>query len=121
MLDLQNAIAIATQKSGSTEAREDELLIMLENSAGSLGGQPYYRPWYVAAKALEQDLDAQSIESADDVKFTGQRVPIRSLLEWQAAIDSSSGAVVPEAFSAAIAVNSACNEARYPKMAITSI
>lgn len=121
MLDIQGAISLALQKSGFPEARSAELQTMLENSAATLNGSPYYRPWYVAAKALEQDLDTQSIESADDVKFTGQQVPIRSLLEWQAAIDSNSGAIIPEAFSAEIAANSASSEARYPKMAITSI
>lgn len=119
MQDLEAAIDLALQKSGSPETRRAEISTMLENSAGELGGQPYYRPWYVAAKALQMDLDLQAIDSADDVDFTRQATPIRALLDWQMAIDSNSLAEVPEAFRSESAIASMVGTVlRNPKMGL---
>jgi hypothetical protein len=60
-----------------------------------------YRPYYVAAKFLEQLRSQQILSKAEDgVTFTGLAKPIESLLNLQAALDLSLGLTVPEGFEA---------------------
>lgn len=60
-----------------------------------------YRPYYVAAKFLEQLRSQQALSKAEDgVTFTGLAKPIESLLGLQAALDKSMDLTVPEGFEA---------------------
>jgi hypothetical protein len=64
---------------------------MLNVSAGThkVDGEQEFRPFYVAAKWLEQDLENQTLSEGGGAKFTGVAVPIRSLFDIQAALDKS--------------------------------
>jgi hypothetical protein len=75
---------------------ENQLLI----SAGkNPSNTTIYRPYYVAAKFLEQLRSQQVLSQAEDgVKFTGLAKPIESLLALQAALDLSLGLTVPAGF-----------------------
>jgi hypothetical protein len=62
-----------------------------------------YRPYYVAAKFLEQLRSQQLLSKAEDgVTFTGLAKPIESLLAMQAALDQSLELTVPPGFEAVL-------------------
>lgn len=80
---------------GQDAALEDLLLL----SAGTARGDPnltVYRPYYCAAKMLDQSLREQRFKEADGAKFTGQAVPIASLYDLQRSLDYS--LLVPDGF-----------------------
>lgn len=86
-------------------SRDDYATELLALSAGItedviLADVTHYRPFYVAAKLLEQDLDVQALSEADRVKFTGQAKPIASLLALQAAYDARYYLTIPVGFEA---------------------
>lgn len=72
----------------------------LQISAGLKVATVYYRPYYVAAKFLEQLRSQQAIAKADGAEFTGLQKPIESLLGQQIALDKSLGLEVPAGFEA---------------------
>jgi hypothetical protein len=88
---LSRATAIVLDKAGLEADRTADVELTLDITAGasSINGvaTPCYRPWYAAAKLLEQNLDVQALSQADGAKFTGQAVVIRSLYGIQQAID----------------------------------
>ena len=107
--DIEVALDIALDESKLESDREDKILRILDYSAGSKSdGTLCYRPWYAAAKALDEDLDTQALVKADGAQFTGQIRPIRSLYNAQHSIDLVDGArhgiVVPPEFSASVAL-----------------
>ncbi|MDX2215514.1 MAG: hypothetical protein SFY66_19780 [Oculatellaceae cyanobacterium bins.114] len=61
-----------------------------------------YRPFYVAAKLLEQLRSQQQISKADGAEFTGLAKPIESLLGTQIAFDKALGLTIPEGFEAVL-------------------
>jgi len=92
-------------------AKDDYINELLELSAGSVTDSSeagvevittHYRPFITAARLLEQDLDIQFLSEADRAKFTGQAVPIASLLQMQASYDAKYGLAVPDGFAAVI-------------------
>jgi hypothetical protein len=86
----------------------------LEISAGKNPEQvTVYRPYYVAAKFLEQLRSQQTISEADGAKFTGLALPIASLLSMQAALDTSLGLTVPPGFEAIATAGSAPRAFRF--------
>ena len=92
MLYLNMADAIARVKERvASESKNDDSYIeeLLDTSYGlhKTTGELCYRPFWVAAKILEQSLDRQELESDDSTKFTGFKIPIKSLLELQANLD----------------------------------
>lgn len=81
----------------------------LSDSAGTKDGTTYYRPYYVAARQLQRNRQDQTLESAKGgVKFTGQAIPIKSLLEEQYALDLSLGLTVPVEYQADRALERTC-------------
>jgi hypothetical protein len=75
----------------------------LDLTAGkNAANQTIFRPYYVAAKFLEQIRSQQTIRSADGAVFTGLALPIASLLGQQAAIDTALGLIVPPGFEAVV-------------------
>lgn len=96
------AVERAKERAGITnESKDDTILEMLQDSKGMTEEFPtVYRPYYVAAKMLEQDLNKQQISEAGDVKFTGLVTTINSLMGLQASIDQALGLIVPQYFAA---------------------
>lgn len=86
---LDNALARAKERSMAKPADESYLKELLQISFGThkTTNQIIYRPFYVAAKYLEQSRRDQILAEADGAKFTGLKVPIRSLLDLQQALD----------------------------------
>lgn len=73
----------------------------LEIAAGkNSANETVYRPYYVAAKFLEQIRSQQSVRKADGAEFTGLALPIASLLGLQASLDKALGLIVPAGFEA---------------------
>jgi hypothetical protein len=107
---LELALEIALDESKLDSTYEDKLTRILQYSAASRpsDGAICYRPWYAAAKALDEDLDTQALTKADGAEFTGQLRPIRSLYGTQNSIDLSDaalyGVVVPGPFNAYLAL-----------------
>lgn len=60
----------------------------------------HYRPFYVAAKLIEQRQAAQALSKAGDIVFTNLAVPIASLMALQAAYDAANALVLPAGFEA---------------------
>jgi hypothetical protein len=86
---LDSALARAKERSMAKPADESYLKELLQISFGThkTTNQIIYRPFYVAAKYLEQSRRDQILAEADGAKFTGLKVPIRSLLDLQQALD----------------------------------
>jgi hypothetical protein len=102
-LDIDDALARAKERSqGQATSADDEWLEeLLSMSAGkTLANVTHYRPYYCAAKLLEQKQSAQLLSEADGAKFTGLAKPIDSLLALQAAYDSANALVIPLGFEA---------------------
>ncbi|MGG6295292.1 hypothetical protein ACQ4M4_12955 [Leptolyngbya sp. AN02str] len=62
--------------------------------------QTVYRPYYVAAKFLEQLRSQQTVSKADGADFTGLAKPIESLLGLQASLDKAMGLTISDGFEA---------------------
>jgi hypothetical protein len=87
---------------------DDYLTNQLTISAGlNATAETVYRPYFVAAKFLEQLRAKQEISEAKGVKFSGLALPIESLLTLQASLDRAMGAsmglIVPAGFEAVVA------------------
>lgn len=90
---------------------EDILFInsMLDISAGKTDlGIVVYRPFYVAAKELEQRF-SNNLQEADGVKFLQYEKQITSLLAVQVSLDLADRLVIPTSFSAVLALADANN------------
>lgn len=97
--DLADALARAKERSGATSADDTYLTELLTLSAGKDASETtHYRPYFVAAKFLEQNQAKQALKKAGDVEFTGLTTPIASLLELQESIDKSLGLTIPQGF-----------------------
>jgi hypothetical protein len=73
----------------------------LQVSAGKNPAQEtIFRPYFVASRFLEQLRSQQQISKADGAEFTGLALPIASLLNQQAALDTALGLTVPPGFEA---------------------
>ena len=100
-ISLPDALARAKERSGATEVDDEYLNELLQLSAGTAPDEAtHYRPFYVAARWLEQNRGQQALESADGAKFTGYAKPIASLMNLQAAYDKSHALTVPDGFEA---------------------
>jgi hypothetical protein len=99
-LVLADALARAKERSGATSIDDGYLTELLTLSAGVDGAsQTHYRPFYCAAKWLEQNRPAQTLKKAKDgVEFTGLATPIASLFALQLAYDASQQLTVPPGF-----------------------
>ena len=96
------AVERAKERAGiKDESQDDTILEMLQDSKGMTEDHPMvYRPYYVAAKILEQDISKQQLAEAGDVKFTGLVTTINSLMGLQASIDQALGLIIPPYFAA---------------------
>jgi hypothetical protein len=101
-LTLQPALDRARERSQAASSDDAYLTELLELSAGEAadGTTVHYRPYYVAAKFLEQNLARQQISAADGATFTLLKKPIESLLDLQSAYDRAQGLSVPAGFEA---------------------
>ncbi|NEZ66658.1 hypothetical protein D0962_28520 [Leptolyngbyaceae cyanobacterium CCMR0082] len=85
--------------------RESEILAKLDDTAARRGDDVRYRLHYVAALVERQNYDNQTLERADGgIRFTGNRVQIKSFLREQAALDLrwlADGFEIPPGYSAA--------------------
>ena len=97
-----DALARAKERSGATDADDEYLNELLTLSAGVDADQvTHYRPFYCAAKWIEQNRPAQTLsEAAGGTKFTGLQKPIDSLLALQRAYDQAQDLDVPDGFEA---------------------
>ena len=99
---ITKALDRAKERSGASTADDAYLTELLTMSAGvDAETITHYRPFYVAAKWIEQNQDAQTLTEADGAKFTGLAKPIESLLALQSAYDSANKLTVPKGFEAA--------------------
>lgn len=98
--DLQAALVRARERAAATSADDIFLTELLELSAGTsrATAETIYRPFYVAARYLQQSRRDQTIKQADGATFTGQAIPIASLLDLQRSLDES--LLVPVGFEA---------------------
>lgn len=100
-LVLADALARAKERSGATSANDAFLTEVLNFSAGKTAANvTHYRPYYAAAKFLEQAQSIHKISKADGAEFTGLAVPIASLLNLQAAYDAANELIIPAGFEA---------------------
>jgi hypothetical protein len=88
--DINQALVRAKERGNAKAADEVYLTELLQMSVGvhRETGETVHRPFYVAAKYLEQSRRDQTLKEADGAKFTGQAVPIASLLDQQFALDA---------------------------------
>jgi hypothetical protein len=96
--DLNEALVRAKERSGNPSGADSFMTDLLYASAGKgrVDQGTCYRPFYVAAKWLEQDLSSQELSEASGAKFTGLKTPIRSLLDIQYGLDQD--LIVPKGF-----------------------
>jgi hypothetical protein len=87
--DLPSALARARERSAAKASDEAYLTELLHLSVGihRQSRETVYRPFYVAARWLQQSRRDQSFKEADGAKFTGQVIPIESLLDLQRSLD----------------------------------
>ena len=111
---LADALIRAKERSGATAVDDPYLTELLVISAGKdPNNVTQYRPFFVAAKWLEQNLSAQALSEADGVKFTGQATPIASLLALQASIDQALSLTIPPGMEAVVPGESGGTATRY--------
>lgn len=88
---LEDAISRVKSRAITPEEENDEgyIVELLQMSYGlhKQTKELIYRPFWVAAKILQQSPFHQSLKKDDATEFTGQGVPIRSLLDLQANLD----------------------------------
>lgn len=73
-----------------------------DSAATDPNGTLTYRPYFVAAKVLQQDRTTQALDSAEGVKFTRMEPVIASLMAEQQSLDSSLQLEVPAGFAAIV-------------------
>lgn len=118
-----DAIAI-TKNRLDYDDTDDTLFIetLLDISVGKTRenlSQVVYRPFYVAAKELEQRF-TNNLAEADGVKFLQYAKQIASLLAMQVSLDSLDNVVVPDAFDATLALADANNISLYDQIKDTT-
>lgn len=91
----ESMLTLALQLSSASESYQDQAEILMDVSAALLEFVVYYRPYYVAANLLEQQLKFQRIKSADGVTFNDVMVTINSFYRLQSSIDLAKGWVFP--------------------------
>lgn len=102
--DLNASLQLARTRSGVLN-KDAELKTDLEDSAATKteeGGLYRYRPFLVAAMAIQQSPQYQSFRKAGDVEFTGLRETVISLFRAQQARDTASlanGWIIPPGFA----------------------
>ena len=99
-LDKVAALARVKERSGATDDDDTYLNELLDMSAGTVGEVTHYRPFFCAARWMEQNQSTQQISEASGVKFTGLATPIDSLLQLQRAYDQAQKLTVPDGFEA---------------------
>lgn len=100
--DLSAALARAKERSGA-RASDDAYLTEILNISAGVDPQEVtqFRPYFVAAKFLEQNRSAQTLAKAKGgVEFTGLAKPIASLMALQASIDQALDLAIPAGFEA---------------------
>lgn len=97
------AAALRAIKAEAGDVEETELKQLLQESRGSItvDGEvkPFYRYCYAAADYLYSDPD-RFIKFSGGATVTDLTNVVSTLLERQVRLDASSGAVIPEAWSA---------------------
>ncbi|MEM7771968.1 MAG: hypothetical protein AAF327_15840 [Cyanobacteria bacterium P01_A01_bin.37] len=99
---IADALTRTKERSGATDGDDTLLTELLNQAAGTVGGVTHYRPFYVAARFIEQNTGVQTLSEAKGVKFTGQWRVIASLMSTQAAYDSANGLTVPTGYEAQV-------------------
>lgn len=96
-LDLALAMDRVKERSSLSSPVQDSYIEeILTLSAGSTPDQPLvYRPYYVAALILEQDVSRQQLTKAGDVEFTQFITVIQSLRSLQYAFDLANKLTLP--------------------------
>ena len=87
---LSDALLRVKDRAGLDTKEEDAYVIeLLEMSFGfhKETRELTYRPFWVAAKILQQSQFHQTLKKDETTEFTGQAVPIQSLLDLQANLD----------------------------------
>lgn len=110
-LTLPQAIAKAAVLADAPTAQDAEFMSdLMIASAGVIKDTTtvIYRYYYVAARRLQTNLEAQAITEDSGTKLTGYALPIQTLLNLQLAIDTGVPLDVPVGFSAAQALNELC-------------
>lgn len=98
---LAAALVRAKQVSGVSPIDEAYLSELLQMSvAKTPAGIDEYRPFWGAAKLVEQDEKNQRLTEADGNKFNNLQRKIDSLLAQQRSIDKALGLIVPEGMEA---------------------
>ncbi len=101
-LEISSATARCMRLLGKPDTDKDTVELvqeMLIYSAGTKDGVIYYRPWYVAALLLSQDLTANNLLEADGVKFQSKEGIVKSFIATQRSLDLSLGLTLPPGFS----------------------
>jgi hypothetical protein len=102
-IDIDASLERAKNRSGIVDDSQDEMILdVLGSTSGSKESVVHYRPYYVAALLLEQDLARQSLSKAGDVEFTNLTTVIASLRSLQNSLDISLGLTVPPGLEAVI-------------------
>ena len=87
MENLQTAIAtvylLTGYVQGDNPTRDSYIETSLGLFSGLKGQVTHYRPWYVAAMLLSQDIDQQTIKRYDVTEFTNLQDLIQSLFALQ--------------------------------------
>jgi hypothetical protein len=87
--DLDQAIDRAKERAAARATDKPYLSELLQLTYGThkKTGEIVYRPFYVAARFIQQSRRDQSLKKGDDAEFTGQARPIASLLDQQWELD----------------------------------
>ena len=127
-IDKPQALARTKERSGATDADDAYLNELLGMSAGVDAQQvTHYRPFYCAARWIEQNRTAQTLSEASGTKFTGLQKPIDSLLTLQRAYDQAQDLDVPKGFEAIPSDCDRCDQTgptsinRYRPRSVTTI
>lgn len=87
---LDNAVSRVKDRASLLDKDQDTYIVeLLEMSYGlhKQTRQVIYRPFWVAAKILQQSPFHQTLKKDDSTEFTGQEIPIQSLLDLQSNLD----------------------------------
>lgn len=98
----------------SVTGRDAIIQQKLTDSAGTLignqtigsvtvpAGTKIWRPYYTAARLLQQNRQDQALKSADGAVFSGLTTMIESFMTEQRALDASLGLEIPPGFAALV-------------------
>lgn len=110
LLSLEQAVAKAAVLADAPTDIDIEFMtdLMIPSAGKTREGVTVYRFYYVAARRLQTNLEAQAITKDSGTELTGYITPITTLLNLQLAIDLSTPLIVPLGFSAQEAINQLC-------------